>query len=703
MEKTLLNTNFHPLPENQMEKKKYDLVFIGGGPSTLAFIAYLFQKKHATKVFGSTNILIIEKSDNFGSGCLGKYGINTNTSSEGFPRLIYYIEGGSKEKTGKLALSPSKKSMKASKNYNKDKNAVKEMRNKKRKLVKTLEMEVNKGTLIYKTIPLFNELCESSAVQTLIAIGNRPAPLSLVGYFLDCLGNFITCHIYKEHGKNILLNNAEVKSVKFYNNEEFGITVKKGKSNSVMMIKTKYLVFSTGGKQKIENAYYKWILSVKGDEKVFNSDFILQEEGYRKIQSQLKLINGKKKIVIIGGSHSGFSSAWILLNDPATYRTIIKGEEYQWKREHGCKKCLEDCICFGRANDKNWSISEEDKINRDELEIIILYRDHIRVYYPSQEEALSDNYTCYDPKEALNKQGRVYPFIGIRGDAKDLYNKIIRGEENRVQLIHTQTNEEQHKFIKDADVVIWACGYITNNIPIYDSRNNLLEFYTDEVGSLEVNKELQLLTKNKIPYKNLYGIGQGYSTKTPEVINGKKARADSINIYNSYIAGKLYKSLEYFFHKNSMEYNKSLNMNNNLKRRSEFSADHNTKQGKNSLLLKAGKQIFSSNTGIVFNNKENITIDKKQYGSNGTAGNGFIGYEQKPFASFPLTNFNKNFSSTINNNIGYANQHKYLMNFNLNKGSPKGIINKNLFVQTDVLNELKAKRVTFKHNCKGVI
>ena len=72
----------------QIEKKKYDLVFIGGGPATLSFICYLFQRKIQDKVFSSMNILIIEKDEQFGSGCLGKYGINTNTSSEGFPRLI---------------------------------------------------------------------------------------------------------------------------------------------------------------------------------------------------------------------------------------------------------------------------------------------------------------------------------------------------------------------------------------------------------------------------------------------------------------------------------------------------------------------------------------------------------------------------------------------------------------------------------------
>jgi len=118
------NTNKKNFKENNTahvnnqydEVKKYDLVFIGGGPATISFFCYLFQHKFSEKVFQGTNILIIEKNENFGSGCLGNYGINTNTSSEGFPRIICQTEA--KEKYTKDGLSPNKRPMKVSKNYN---------------------------------------------------------------------------------------------------------------------------------------------------------------------------------------------------------------------------------------------------------------------------------------------------------------------------------------------------------------------------------------------------------------------------------------------------------------------------------------------------------------------------------------------------------------------------------------------------------
>jgi hypothetical protein len=339
----------------------------------------------------------------------------------------------------------------------------------------------------------------------------------------------------------------------------------------------------------------------------------------------------KKRVVIVGGSHSGFSSAWILLNGPSSYKHIKIGTDYEMKKEENCDKChlerntFNDCICYGRVNDRNWSIDEtEDLKNHQDIEIMILYRDHIRVYYPNEEEAASENYTNYNPREACNKQGRVYPFIGIRGDAKDLYNKILHNEESRVKLIHTQSNKEQINYINEADVIIWACGYITNNITFHDARNHTVEFTQDESGLLEVDKQLQLLNKNKVSIKNLYGLGQGYSTKTPEVINGKKARADSIHIYNTYIASKLYRSLEYLINKTSVENMSKMgtNLGMSMKRNSESMSDQklnshfnnvitpnlpilktnaSNKAQKKNFLLGAGRNII--NTNII--NKEN--------------------------------------------------------------------------------------------------
>jgi lysine/ornithine N-monooxygenase len=501
------------------ETRKFDLIFIGGGPSTLAYICYLFQNRLAEKFFTNTNILIIEKSDNFGAGCLGKYGINTNTSSEGFVRLICHTEE-KKSKQGKLALSPSRKPMKVSKNYNK-------------KVRKQFEKEdIGKVS----TISQFEGLYKTSCVQTLLSIGNRPAPLALVGYYLDCLGNYTIDYINTVFHKNIFMNNKQVLNVKIYNNEEFGVVIKDEAGNEVTL-KARAVVFATGGKQTVKSNLYTEALKLLTEENVFMSDWVLQKDGYIKLYENI-VKNNKKRIVIIGGSHSAFSCAWIILNCPSSYNNIKLGEDLIHRT---CNRC-EDCKCFGTITDRNWYIGKQSIADQVDVNIKILYRDHIRVFYSTEQDAINDGYTCYNKREALNKQGRVYPFIGIRGDAKELYKKITRGEEKRIQL--TKTFDDQFDYIKEADIIIWACGYNTNSIPIKDFRGHNIDLSLDDSNMIEVDKQLRIINSKRVPIPNLYGIGQGYSTKAPEIINGKKARADSIHLYNSHISAKLYKSLE---------------------------------------------------------------------------------------------------------------------------------------------------------------
>ena len=53
-------------------------------------------------------------------------------------------------------------------------------------------------------------------------------------------------------------------------------------------------------------------------EKVLLADDFLKRDNYKKIMEEINT-NQYKNIVIIGGSHSGFSSAWLMLHGPATF------------------------------------------------------------------------------------------------------------------------------------------------------------------------------------------------------------------------------------------------------------------------------------------------------------------------------------------------------------------------------------------------
>ena len=78
----------------------------------------------------------------------------------------------------------------------------------------------------------------------------------------------------------------------------------------------------------------------------------------------------------------------------------------------------------------------------------------------------------YDKKLDLSKGGIVYPFTGIRGEAKEVWNRIKRGQEKHAELVRADTIDEQKKMISKADIVIVACGYHSNQLPIMDANGN---------------------------------------------------------------------------------------------------------------------------------------------------------------------------------------------------------------------------------------
>jgi hypothetical protein len=96
--------------------------------------------------------------------------------------------------------------------------------------------------------------------------------------------------------------------------------------------------------------------------------------------------------VIIGGSHSAFSAAWICLN------------KLGWNKS-----------------------ADSSAANHS---IYLVHRHDIKVFYACKRDADRDKYVSY---EGINKQGQIHPFSGLRGDAKALYRNIRTGLETRVR------------------------------------------------------------------------------------------------------------------------------------------------------------------------------------------------------------------------------------------------------------------------------
>ena len=81
----------------------------------------------------------------------------------------------------------------------------------------------------------------------------------------------------------------------------------------------------------------------------------------------------------------------------------------------------------------------------------------------------------------------MYPFTGIRGDSKELWGSIKRGQLKQAELVRADTVEEQRQILSKADIVILAVGYQSNTIPIIDVAGQQINLATTSVPIRDQN------------------------------------------------------------------------------------------------------------------------------------------------------------------------------------------------------------------------
>jgi len=229
----------------------------------------------------------------------------------------------------------------------------------------------------------------------------------------------------------------------------------------------------------------------------------------------------------VGGSHSAFSAAWICLNK---LNLAVPGE--------GIAVHNDEASC---AN------------SHPTGSICILHRSPVRVFYGSRREAEADNYEGF--RTVHRNTGQIHPFGGLRADAKELWRNIRAGRELRVRMLKATTQQSiANKLFDDAAVIIWACGYSTNLVSVFDEEGTRIPLRLFR-GQVEVDNQGRLLLDANSPVTGsapasasalaaaarpvdgLYGIGLGYgfkatfgSDKDPE-LDGSSGRADGVAVY----------------------------------------------------------------------------------------------------------------------------------------------------------------------------
>ncbi|GLD94954.1 hypothetical protein PINS_up003579 [Pythium insidiosum] len=402
---------------------------------------------------------------------------------------------------------------------------------------------------------------EEEATKRLEDTGLAPACLVDFGRFLSAVGSCLLKELttsYTDTCKALL----QTQATRFEVLSSGIIRVEVTHSNGdVLTLYTERLVLATGGRQEAPTAIeshstYK--------SKLFLSDDCLREDGFQRLREHLLASEGRK-VCIVGGSHSAFSVAWLLLNrgktsksDTTSKSVAVVSKDLSPNEEVRAADTAEptappdpsipppsECSgvavtapmtspCKSPSRQSNTSTSRRLSGSTGLLfqpkDITILHRSAIRCYYASRKEAEADGADA----SRVDRTGCVNTFTGLREDAKALFKDIKAGRETRVRLFQVNPRGSANlttKAYDSAQAIIWAGGYSSCLVPGFDAHGNPLQFQ-EEHGVVKLDMQARLLHKTSEPSENVMGVGLGFSLRSHVDEMGTETRADGVTVYH---------------------------------------------------------------------------------------------------------------------------------------------------------------------------
>jgi hypothetical protein len=326
---------------------------------------------------------------------------------------------------------------------------------------------------------IFTGTAQSEVKRAIEQHRNSSVPLQWIGDYMAELGNDLQRYI-EPHAHSRFFPRTTATDVRLMPDGRLNVHVQVRADGSAVIddgyIVTEKLVLSVGGKQNHERTLTSPILPglMAGQyaENVMFTDFAQQPQGVQAIEQRLhesRAQRSSKKVVIIGSSHSAFSTAWTLLN-----KTSVPFEEG---------------------------------------DITILHRDKLKLFYMSQEAAWQDGYTDFNEDDLCPVTQRVYRLGGLRLESRALLMQIwgmspgpTERRARTMQIDPAQAAEIRTLF-DEADLVIPAFGYEPAVMPIYDANGNPINLMCQQEGGRMVDTECRVLDGAGQPLPNVYAIG----------------------------------------------------------------------------------------------------------------------------------------------------------------------------------------------------
>ena len=203
-------------------------------------------------------------------------------------------------------------------------------------------------------------------------------------------------------------------------------------------------------------------------QKIMASNRLLAVGGAQDVARRLARANRVPRVLILGGAHSAFSSAWMLLEHIPGLRLGPRSVQ-------------------------------------------ILHRSQLRVSYFSRADALADSYD-FAESDVCPATGRVHRLGGLQGDGREVWRRMngrVGGEpDGRVVAspIGDLSRADLICQLDDADLIVAALGYRLATLPLYDARRRPVQLANTGPS---VGPDSRLLTADGTAVPNVFGVGLG--------------------------------------------------------------------------------------------------------------------------------------------------------------------------------------------------
>jgi hypothetical protein len=194
------------------------------------------------------------------------------------------------------------------------------------------------------------------------------------------------------------------------------------------------------------------------------------------------------------------------------------------------------------------------------LEVRMYHRGVIRVFYSSEQRAEEAGYTDYTKGQVCQTSGAVHRFGGIRPPARELYEDAKAGKEKRLRFVAVGKNDmegepsgEFAKGLKWADVQIMAIGYGTNTIPLTGPMGADLRWCIAPDGQMKMDNvtgqpfvHVDGPDKPATTLPNLFALGLGYGLMAGGAmqVGEPEIRIDGQGQYHTWIGQLVFSGMQ---------------------------------------------------------------------------------------------------------------------------------------------------------------